>query len=155
MQVRESYAMSEAKDHYSLLGALGQARVVRVKRRRPVGALPMALLEVCATVCVSLCVFLCVSLYVCVRVSRLNVSLYPFTQVEVWAEDEWVCRDRCVHGECVAQGRARERCMCKADWIGRNCDVHTMMAWRFLPLESATESNAAAARRGGAEGEGM
>ena len=67
MQVRESYAMSEAKDHYSLLGALGQARVVRVKRRRPVGALPMALLEVYASVCVPLCVSLCVS--VCVYVS--------------------------------------------------------------------------------------
>jgi hypothetical protein len=66
-------------------------------------------------------------------------------EVQVWAEDEWRCRQHCIHGDCVpAQGDGPhedtpravvEMCVCKADWIGRDCDTHAMAAFRYQPLQ--------------------
>lgn len=115
------------------VGILAEARVVRIVRVRPVGGVSLALL-----------------------------------QVKVWAEDVWVCERDCQYGTCAvrqggAEGRGGARegeeiCVCDADWIGRDCDVHTMMTWRYLPFVSIKpfvshlSSPHAGPRGGGGEG---
>ena len=119
-------------------------------------------------VCVSACLRACVLVCLCAHGFHADAG-----HVQVWAYDEWECRQHCQHGSCAqlpagsarrsARGAGGEVCVCEADWIGRNCDMHSMMTWRFLPLEAQLMSAAGGGGRsrghhghaGGAwEGEG-
>jgi len=127
--VLASYAHAHASDFYSSVGLLAEAEVVRVVRQRPAGGAALALLE-----------------------------------VEVWAEDAWVCEEQCQHGSCeprrahsmadrAVDGAGEEEgreCVCAADWIGRSCDTHAFMAWKFLPFSANLPSSRPEAAGAGA-----